>query len=225
MGDEIERQLGALDDVLAPVRHVTQRLIDNTAIIDPGSGALLISHRAKVAPQAFAIVLYPGASGDSIARYETIHEDELHSSIPAVYKRVLSNLNGASLFEINLYGLPISMSQSPPLLNRSLRQPLDLDTANFHWSRGYKPAPALFHFGSGPFSFEENLGYFLNPDETVEARRVGGERFGHWDSLKQFLEVELKRAENLFPAFEKHQSEFRQQLGAAQQPRTRRKLR
>ncbi len=217
MHEEIERRLSTLDGQFASIRDVARRFLDETAVVDPASGAALVSHRPKVAPQAFAVVLYAGVSTESITLYEGIPGRRGAFHIPAVYKSLLALLNGAHLFEIDLYGVPLSMTYSPPLLNRSVRQPLDLATANFDWSRRYQPDPDQFHFGSGPYSYEENIGYFLNPDEGVEARRVGGERFGYWKSLATFLAEELRRAEDLFPFFEERQFRFRQLLEETQQ--------
>ena len=116
------------------------------------------------------------------------------------------------MFEIHLYGLPRSMSDAPPLLSRSVRQPLDLATANRNWSSAYKPGPTQFHIGSGPYSYEENLGYFLNEDGRVEALRKAGVSFGSWPTFGHFLAEELARAASLYPSYEERCFKFRQQL-------------
>jgi len=214
MFNEIGARLQALVGELEPIRQTAGRLVDQTAKVDPSIGTLLISHRPAIGTEAYAIVLYPGISEELIAGYENIHSARLPAKfeIPGEYRAFLRILNGADVYQMSLYGLPVSMSKIPPLLNRSVRQPLDLATANINWKNRYRPNESQFHFGSGPYSDNENIAYFLNPDKSVEARRVGGEVFTTWTSVRDFLTQEILRVETLFPSYESSRKELLQML-------------
>jgi hypothetical protein len=138
----------------------------------------------------------------AIVSYEEVRRSTNRQAfeIPEVYKRVLLRLNGATVFRINLFGLPATMCQDPPMLDRSARQPLDLGTANASWRKRYAPRPSQLQFGSGPYSYEENTAYFLNEDGSIDAPIAGGRRVRNWPSLGPFLATELARAEALFEA-------------------------
>jgi hypothetical protein len=214
MHEEIRHLLSNLDNELTPLRQVAEELLDEDSLLDPATGAALISRRIKVAPEAFACVVYPGMPAEGIARYEGIHNlaSGARITIPDAYKAIVTRLNGAEVLELSLYGLPPSMCNNPPLLSRSMRQPLDLATANNDWNRSFKPDEAQFHFGGSPYSWEENLGYFLNPDASVEAVLKGGVRVNQWPTFEAFLNDELSRLAKLFPAFEERWFESRQSL-------------
>ena len=204
MDEEVQRLLDGLSEELRPIRNQAERFLFDGGCIDRATQAALISPRPKIGSGAYAIVLFPGVDSDQISRYEQTHQNvgKSNFAIPGRYKCVLESLNGAELFQISLFGVPGAMIDSPPLLSRSIRQPLDLATANRNWAADFEPRVGQFHFGGGPYSFDENLGYFLNPDESVEARRKGGEIFQSWPSIKKFLEGELARAEAQFPEHE-----------------------
>jgi hypothetical protein len=204
MHEEMKAFLESLEGSLLPVRQTAERIFDEDSCVDPPSGALLISRRTSIAPEAFAFVLFPGIDAKLVAHYETVHgvRGTHEFSIPNAFRQVLKHLNGADLFQVSLFGVPRTMAGNPPLLSRSMRQPLDLATANQSWSAKYKPRSDQFHIGSGPYSSHESLGYFLSPDGAVEARRVGGECFATWQSIASFLSNELSRAESLYPAWE-----------------------
>jgi hypothetical protein len=215
MSDAIQPRLQQLTGDLAPICQAAERLLDPSAHIDAASANLLISHRPKTGPESYALVLYAGITDQMISAYLKARSTGLRGSlaIPPAWLRVLSILNGAELFEIHLYGLPPSLCGIRPLHSRSARQPLDLGAANAQWSRNYRPSRSQFNFGSGPFSYEENLAYFLNNDNTVEARRVGGSLFGSWPSLEKFFEEEISRAESLYPAWEARTEKLQNSIG------------
>ncbi|MGB6744096.1 MAG: hypothetical protein WBE38_10570 [Terracidiphilus sp.] len=203
MDEEVQRLLDDLKEELRPIRDQAERFLSDGNCIDPASQAVLISPRPKIGVEAYAIVLFPGVDSAQISHYEQTHKvGKSDFVISDLYKRTLESVNGAELFQISLFGVPGTMRNSSPLLSRSTRQPLDLATANQNWATGFKPRAGQFHFGGGPYSFDENLGYFLNPDESVEAHRKGGEIFQLWPSITEFLEDELARAEALFPEHE-----------------------
>ena len=214
MPESIQERLDSLSGDLLPIRQLADRLIDPAAQLDPDSGNIFLSQRPKLGPESFAVVLYAGITDHMILSYINSRPAGLRGqfTIPHAYLRILNVLNGAELYQLRLYGLPPSMCSPTPLLNRSARQPLDLGAANFNWSRQYRSSPSQFHFGSGPYSYEENLAYFLNADDTIEARRVGGSLFGTWPSFAPFLEAEITRAESLFSAHEARTERLQQSI-------------
>ncbi|HEX4311767.1 MAG TPA: hypothetical protein VHZ25_17175 [Acidobacteriaceae bacterium] len=223
MPEPIQERLESLSGDLLPIRQLAERLLDPAAQLDPDSGNISISQRPMLGPEAYAVVLYAGITEHRILYYLNSRPGGLRGQfiIPSTYLRILDVLNGAELYQLRLYGLPPSMCAATPPRHRSTRQPLDLGAANFNWSRQYRSSPSQFHFGSGPYSYEENLAYFLNADDTVEARRVGGSLFGTWPSFAPFLEAEISRAESLFPAHEARTERLQQSIVLNLNPRFR----
>jgi hypothetical protein len=136
--------------------------------------------------------------------------------LPESYRKVLRVLNGAWVYRLCLYGIPPSMCADSPLLNRSVRQPLDIGEANISWFTRYKPAPNQLHFGSSPFSPDENIGYFLNSGGGIKALRVGGAVLNSWGTMREFLEDEIRRNEASFPEYEERAFSFREKLERAE---------
>ena len=221
MQQAIHARLQSLPGELLPVRLLAERLLDPAAQLDAASDTVLIGPRPKLGPEAYAVVLYAGISESTVLAYLKTRSTGLRGDLilPPAWLQVLHVLNGAELYQLHLYGLPPSLCAPTPLLNRSTRQPLDLGAANATWSRQYRPTPSQFHFGASPYSYEENLGYFLNPDGTVEARRVGGSLFADWPSIAPFLEAEITRVESLFPAHEARTEKLLQSIGLKQPSR------
>jgi len=224
MLEAIQTRLEELCGELLPVRQLAQRLLDPAARLDPSSGTVFISQRAKLGPEAFAVVLFAGISDAMILAYFNARTSGLRGqlTIPPAYLRILRVLNGAELYQLQLYGLPPGLCGDDPVIDRSIRQPLDLGAANFVWSRQYRSSKAQFHFGGSPWSYEENLAYFLNPDDTIEARRVGGASVGSWPAFAPFLEQEITRVESLFAAHEERTERLHNSIGLKFNPRTRR---
>jgi hypothetical protein len=120
---------------------------------------------------------------------------------------------------------PRSMIQDPPLLDRSIRQPLDVGEANGHWRIKYGVDQALFHFGCGPHSYTENCGYFLSGDGRIETYLPGGQPLATWPSLREFLADEIARLEGIYPESERRQEQFRLGLEAADKAKRRKRTR
>jgi hypothetical protein len=156
--------------------------------------------------------LHPGIADDLIDHYVAMHSTRSQFSLPEQYRTILRRLNGAHIFDLSLFGIPVSMAAKPPLLNRSVRQPFDLATANSSWSVSYKPEARQFHFGGGPYSWDENLGYFLNVDGSVGAKREGGQSFKFWPSVSEFPLDEIRRNEVLYGPHEERMAAFQEEL-------------
>jgi hypothetical protein len=164
-----------------------------------------LSHRPHIAPHSYALTLYAPLSDATIARYQRIHG----INFSAHYLRILEKLNGAHAFQLSLFGVPPSMADDPPRLNRLTSQPFDVATANQDWKLEYSVPREWFHFGGGPHSFEENIGYFLDSYGTIYACRKNGERLRSWTLFSEFLREELRRAEADYPRYEAFMAELR----------------
>jgi len=188
-----------LTDDLEPVSHLAKRMLSEGAECVSSPGRIQIRRSATLGEEAFAVTLFEGIDYSTIHQYEKIHKVD----IPATFARILNSLNGGNVFRLDLYGLPPSMTEDPPLLDRTEIQPLDLATANTLWCDDFAPRKGLFHIGSGPWSKNEDLGYFLLPDDSVVALKKGGEQISSWKSIKDLLSAEIARAEELYPEYEK----------------------
>ena len=184
------------DSQLSPILDVANRLWSDDSTYVRATGGLHISHRPKVAPQAFAVVLYLPLEAESISRYEQTHS----ISIPATFRDILRLLNGAFLFELSLFGVPPSMVDGG--LDRSVLQPHDLSTANCYWRASYHAPADSFYIGGGPFSSEEHVAYFLLEDGSIESYRKGGEIVRGWPDYRVFLSEEIARSEAMYPEYE-----------------------
>ncbi len=191
---EIETILQQLTGDLEPVAIVAQRLIGQDSFVDPVSGGAFMSHRPQIAPQAYALRIYPGLNEDVIAAYENIHS----ISICSTYREVLTKMNGAHLFGLSLFGVPAPMAKRPPLLDRSAVWPFDIATGQKDWRSPYRAPAGWFFLGYGPFSETEDVGYFITPDDRVEAVLKGGKSVERWSSIRSMLEHELARAETVY---------------------------
>ena len=82
-----------------------------------------------------------------------------------------------------------------PGANDAVLQPLDVCTANDTWRLEYRVARSNFYFASGSHSSTENVGYFLTPNDRVEAYLVDENKIGEWAGMDAFLTAELERSE------------------------------
>ncbi len=90
-----------LTDELSPIRDVAMRLIGTDPKYILSKGAMSISKRPKIGPEAYALNLFEGISHDDISKYERIHGLEVNP----FYRNILLSLSGAFLFEISLFGI------------------------------------------------------------------------------------------------------------------------
>ena len=144
------------------------------------------------APLKFAITLFYKSPKDYIEKFETLND----SKIPTVYSKFLQEINGCSFFEFDLFGLTPSIYRSG-LLDRSKTQCFDLGTANRNWKLEYRLNEDLFYFGSRAYSFNENIGYFMDNDGAIKSIRKNGQVMNEWTSFSSFLKTELQIAEKM----------------------------
>ena len=186
---------------LAPIRSVTERLVgSDSQIFD---NCMEVSHRPKLGPHAYALTLYRPLSSAIVKRYENIQG----LSISSHYAPLLSSLNGVHAFQLSLYGIPASMANDKPLLDRTASQPYDLATANRFWRQEYKVPQEWFHFGGGPLSLDENVGYFFDDLGNIHAARKNKPVISSWSDFSGFLSDELARCETMYPDYETFMAE------------------
>lgn len=151
-------------------------------------GALIACNDPSIAPFYFGFEIWPGLEKSGIEQYCRRFEVE----IPDSYIDILHQANGVKLGKLNLYGIPISMLKEPPLLNRSIRQPLDIGTANLHWRKSFKDFSSKFHFGGIKWTFSENAGVFLDDSGIIVAVLKTGEVVQEFENYEKLLEFWLR---------------------------------
>lgn len=208
MQGDFDAFMASLHGDLAPIQELASRL--RSGDCDETPDAFALSHRPHIAPFAYALRLYKPLSPVTIATYQQLHGLEI---VPQ-YLSVLQKLNGIDAFQFSLFGVPPSMANNPPLLNRSVAQPYDIATANRSWRLEYPVPVNWFHIGGGPYSFDENIGYFIDQDGTIQASRKNGELLRSWSSFRKFLADELALAEAGYPAYEAFMAEVIQRTQA-----------
>lgn len=182
--EEVEARLSRLPAHLAAVAEAVRAVAAKGAWLDEG-GALLAGHQPERGLEAFEAVLHPGLPPKAIEAYQAARQIPL----PPVLTDLLGHLNGAELFQLSLYGAPLSMIQDPPRLTRSGRAPLDLGSAAY-WRNDYADAdPQAVHFASRNVSYTGQVGYFLLPDGRVIGRGRGEApvHSGPWPDLAAWL--------------------------------------
>jgi SMI1 / KNR4 family (SUKH-1) len=203
---KLEQLMAGMSGDLQPVRGLATRLASDGQ--NEMAHGIAISPRPLVAPEAHALYIYAPMPPHLIERYEA----QFSVSIPPLYRSVLTQISGLRAFEFALFGIPVSMTLDPPRLDRSSVQPYDLATADNQWKREYAVDRSLFHFGGGPLSHEERVGYFLSESGRIHSYRKNGELSHSWDSLSDFLAAELERAEADYPRFEAFMNNLQQSL-------------
>lgn len=201
--------ISSLDGDLDPLQQVAIRLSGSDT--RSTGDAVEICNRPAIGPSAYAITLFLPLSEATTLRYEQVHQ----FSISPRYRPILQKLNGAHLFGMGLFGIPPSMANDVPKLDRSGSAPFDVATANLYWKNGYPVPPDWFHFGSSDFSYTERVGYFFDSDGTIVSMLKSGERIGKWATFPTFLAEEISRCEAQYPDSE---ARFVEALRSANRP-------
>jgi hypothetical protein len=189
--DQIQRAVGRYSDCLAPIREAVGRYLKYPSSVNE-DGVMNVGHRPWEAPESYMFRLFPGIQRKALVGYAKAFQLE----IPKIYVEVLRELNGAFCFGMSLYGIPPSMLGNPPLLDRKRVQCLDLSRAK-GWTAEYHITQNSFHFGGRHFSYEENVGYFMDGEDRIRSVRKGGKVVAEWTSLAAFLKDELAASEKL----------------------------
>ncbi len=190
--------INSLDGDLQPIAEMVGTLLSQGVESRSVDGNLQLVRKPGFGSEAYAVTLFKGVEDRTIDRYERIHS----VNIPETYRDVLHVLNGASVFGLNLYGVPSSMTKDPPLLDRSAVQPLDIATANARWRFGFTNDESLFQIGGAPWTPEENVAYFLTVDSGVASIRKHNAINASWDGLQTFLGEEIDRAQQVYREIE-----------------------
>jgi hypothetical protein len=188
----IVRRLDAFPDSLAPLKNAASRYLKYPSAITE-DGVMSIAHRPWVAKLNYMLMIYPGINRETLDRYS--HRFEIR--VPDMYAEFLRHVNGAFCFGMSLCGVPPSMLDSPPLLDRSMLQCHDLATAATLWIQECRVPAGYFHFGGRHFSFRENVGYFIEGNKRIVSVRGKKKIIGEWDSFADFLSHELQESEKL----------------------------
>lgn len=171
----------------APLVEVARTLFDQPGDLS-SDGVLRLGHRPWVAPENYAITLYPGLPADTLHRYA----ERFGLDIPPVYAGFVNAVNGAFCFGMSLAGVPASMLGTPPLLDRRRLQCHDLAMSANPWAKEYRKLPTgAFGFGHRHYSFRENVGYFI-ADGRILCIRKSGKVIGEWDGWTDFFRDELR---------------------------------
>ena len=199
---EIDKFIASLPFELAPLRDVAVRL--SSGANEVKSDTIGLSYRPHVAPQFYALRLFSPLPQPNLAQYQLING----INISPHYLPILEKLNGANVFQLSLFGVPPSMANNPPLLDRSTENPYDISIANKNWKFEFDIPKDWFYFGGGPFSFDENVGYFFDSVGTIYSVRNNGVRLSSWHSFPMFLHDEISRCESLYPEYEGFMAEL-----------------
>jgi hypothetical protein len=186
----ILERLRSIGGPLEPLVAVCERYLRYCSAVDL-DGTLMIGHQPWKGPAVYAVRIFPPARKSWFSKYSSIHGLKL----PADYKTILSAANGVHVLGLSLYGIPPSMMTTPPLLDRSQAQCLDIGSANAHWKTEFTGQKERFHFGGRHYSDTQNSGYFSDRRGNIIAVLKTGEVVGEWSDFRSFLTDELLATE------------------------------
>jgi hypothetical protein len=181
--NDIYKIIDTYPDEYLAIKKQAIKYIQNSSNLDDNQ-RINILHRPWVARLNWGLMIYKGAD----TKWINEAEGNINKKIPDFYKRFLTNINGCFLYDISMFGLI-------PSLTRSFLQCHSLTIANNHWIKEFDVDQSLFHFGVGPYSHQENTGYFYRHDKIMSVRK-NGKLVNEWSSFSDFLNDELTRAEN-----------------------------
>jgi hypothetical protein len=148
---------------------------------------IMAGRDTAVAPFYYSIILYPPLSERDLKRLE----DKYDLEIPDSYESILTQINGAFVGHISLYGFPGAYVQSG-LINRTELEPLNILTANDTWIYDVGLGNEDFLFGSSSFNDSTNIYYSIRGKNVVGYLSTG-EKVKEWISVDQILGEEVMR--------------------------------
>lgn len=184
---EISARFSEGPDFLEPLRDALVRCSSSGGLRELEGDAVLIGPRPDIGALAYDVVLYPPISFESLDAYAHL----TGFSIPPTLASMLAALNGCHFFGLNVYGVPLSMTRDPPLLDRSSRAPLELGAGRW-WRVNYSGYPEdATLFASLNVSDEGGqVGFFLTPFGGVVGAgngRAGAPKdYGSWPSFSRW---------------------------------------
>lgn len=141
----------------------------------------------------YAMHVFPGTLDRHLTNYERVHS----IALPMPVKRLARRMNGLSAFDLTLFGVPESMCQSVPNLNRSRIQCIDIARENWRW-RLHDKGLAGFLFGGryDGASQEVHISYLVDESNKLfGVNDTTSETYGPWNGWNEFLSSELRMAE------------------------------
>jgi hypothetical protein len=186
----ILERLKKIDGRLQPLAAICERYTRYCSAVDLDE-TLMIGHQPWKGPEAYSFRIFLPAKKSWLSQYPRNEGFK----VPTVYKEILSVTNGVHAFGLSLYGIPPSMMQKTPGLNRSKVQCLDVGSANLDWKIGFPGQEEGFHFGGRHYSYTQNSGYFMDRNGKIVAVLKTGEVVGAWSDFQGFLRDELAAAE------------------------------
>jgi len=189
--EEVEARVARLPDTLRPIKDAILAVAVSGAWIEGGTGGpLLVGPRPDIAPQAYDIVVFEPLSAEALRSYQELHDFMLPGQLLELFRY----LNGCSLFEVKLYGIPPSIAETPPLLDRARRSPLDIASGRY-WRAGYGEIdPAHILIGSRNVGDSGQVGYFMGPHGHISGRGNGSmdapKECGPWANIAEWLSAE-----------------------------------
>ena len=184
----IKERISKLPDYLNSVKEFAKQYID-PSISKIEDDILFIGHQPEIAPKYYRLIIWPGISNDLIMKYERINQIQ----IPEKIQHLLSASNGISLLGLDIFGIPESMLNEPPLLDRSKLQCKDISMAK-DWFNSNLDTTHLFYFGARHWTYEQNCSYFLTNDERIESYLENGDKLYKWDDFHSFFSDEIEGA-------------------------------
>ena len=146
-----------------------------------------IGRDTTVAPFYYTIILYPPLPQQDLKRLE----DKYNVDIPDSYEAILTQVNGAFVCDISLYGFPNTYLESG-LINRTALEPLNILTANDTWIHQLGLGKREFLFGSSSFT-DSTIVYYTIREKAVIGYLDTGEKIKEWISVDQMLAEEVVR--------------------------------
>lgn len=187
---QINTFLNCLTSEWLPIKEHANKYIDqNSKICERGIVSIMM--QPWIAPQSYGLTLFPPANTGSFKEFER----KTGISIPVFYQNLLLKMNGCFVYDFSLFGLPDALYTSG-ILTRDILQQYDLGIANTEWIRSYNVNNELFYIGGRAYSFEENIGYFVD-NSTIISVRENGQIVKSWNSFNDFLNEEITIAEEM----------------------------
>jgi hypothetical protein len=191
--DDIDRRiLRALQaDALLSHADLADRVGSSTASCWRRVRALEAAGILGPAVRLLDAAIYPPLLRYRLDLYEKIHRFYMSENLI----EILLYANGFCIMGLNIYGVPDSMAQDPPLLDRSRRAPIDISTGRL-WRSNYAPANEdHFLFASKNVGNDGQMGYFISSTGQVVGRGNGSpevaEQTGPWANVTDWLASEI----------------------------------
>jgi hypothetical protein len=185
--DSIEKRLNTIPDNFKPIKQISYKYLKFGGTIEENS--IMIYNQKWIAPLKYGIKIFGQTPIEFIKKFEKSN----NTKIPLIYKEFLREVNGCFIFDFALFGLTPSI-YTTGLLDRSKVQCFDLGTANRNWIAEYDIDEKLFHFGGRAYSYDENIGYFMDSTGIIKSIRTNGQLIKEWTDFTEFLSEEIEAA-------------------------------